>query len=311
MADGFVITDTTYAGEAASQFIVKAITGADTVNGGNVYVKDGIKKKFTIPRFDVNYEDLIQDRQATPVSKGTMTVDGQTITPEDYMIYTEFNPRDYEDHWYATQLEPTLIDRALPYTVESVVVQEVLKRHAKYFNKLIWNADSTLPSTSIYKYFNGFLKKAKLATDTNVVPSPTTLTVSNIQGEFLKGYNLIPAALLFDPEMKIFCSYATYNLYVQSQIDQTYKGVDITSEGVPMFKGRKVEKIADFPDNTYFIAKGSAGMDSNLWVGLNSLADEGLKLAQLQSNSELYFIKMLMKADVQIGWNGETVYYGA
>ena len=38
----FVINDTTYAGEVASQFIVKALTGADTINGGHVYAKDGI-----------------------------------------------------------------------------------------------------------------------------------------------------------------------------------------------------------------------------------------------------------------------------
>ncbi|QTE37478.1 hypothetical protein J3L18_31010 [Mucilaginibacter gossypii] len=309
MPDGFVINDTTYAGEAASQFIVKSITGADTVNGGNVYVKDGIKKKFTIPRWDANYEDLIQDRAATPTSKGKMTVTGQTLLPEDYMIYLEFNPRDFEDHWYATQLNDTLIDRALPYSVESVVVQEVLKRHAKYFNKLIWNADTTL--SSIYKYFDGFLKKAKSAADTAVVSSPTTLTASNIQAEFLRGYNMIEDALRYDPNMKFYCSYATYDLYDQSQINQTYKGVDITQQGKDTFKGRKVEKIADFPDNTYFIAKGMPTMESNLWIGLNSIADEGLQLRQLQANSELYFIKMLMKADVQIGWNNETVYYGA
>lgn len=309
MADGFVITDTTYAGEAASQFIVKALTGADTINGGNVYVKDGIKKKFTIPRFDVDYEDIIQDRAATPTSKGEFDVDGQALDPADYMIYTEFNPRDYEDHWFATQLNDTLIDRALPYTVESVLVQEVLKRHAKYFNKQIWNGDVTL--TSIYKYFDGFLKKAKNAADTVVVPSPTTLTVSNIQGEFLRGYQLIEDALRYDPSMKYFCSYATWDLYDQSQVNQQFKGVDTTKGGVPYFKGRKVEKIADFPDNTFMIAKGTPTMESNLWVGLNSIADEGLQLARLQANSEKYFIKMLMKADVQIGWNNETVYYGA
>ena len=67
----YVINDTTYAGEVASQFIVKSLTGADTIAGGHVYVKDGIKKKFTIPRFDSNYEDLIQDRAATPTSSGS------------------------------------------------------------------------------------------------------------------------------------------------------------------------------------------------------------------------------------------------
>jgi len=48
--DGFVISDTTYAGEAASTFIVKAITSNETVQGGHIYVKDGIKKKFIIQR---------------------------------------------------------------------------------------------------------------------------------------------------------------------------------------------------------------------------------------------------------------------
>ena len=126
-----VINDTTYAGEVASQFLVKAITGADTISGGHVYVKDGIKKKYTIPRWDSNYEDFIQDRQATPISKGSWTVDGKVLDPQDFMIYTEFNPRDFEDHWFAVQLNPKLIDRALPATVESVMVQEAMKRYFK------------------------------------------------------------------------------------------------------------------------------------------------------------------------------------
>jgi hypothetical protein len=311
MPDSFVISDTTYSGEAASQFAVKAITGADTVNGGHVYIKDGIKKKFTIPRWDADYTTMIQDRAATPTSKGTMTVDGQSLTPADYMIYIEFNPRDFEDHWYATQLNPTLIDRSLPYSVESVVVQGVMARHAKYFNKIIWTGDTTQTAPNIYRYFDGFLKKAKNSGDTILVSNPLTLSESNIQGELLRGYQSISPELRYDPAMKFFMSYGTYDLYVQSQIAQEYKGVDTTSEGVPTFKGRQVVRIADFPDNTYFIAKGLPSTDSNLWVGLNSASDEGLKLSPLQSNSELWFIKLLMKADVQIGWNGETVYYGS
>ena len=39
---GFVIADTTYAGEAASSFIVKAITGNETVQGGHVYNPEGV-----------------------------------------------------------------------------------------------------------------------------------------------------------------------------------------------------------------------------------------------------------------------------
>jgi len=307
--DGFVINDTTYAGEVASQFIVKAITGADTVNGGHVYVKDGIKKKYTIPRWDANYEDLIQDRKATPISKGSMTVDGKVLQPEDYMIYMEFNPRDFEDHWYATQLNPAIIDRSLPYSAESVVVQGVLARHAKYFNKAIWNNDKSL--STIYKYWNGFIKNAQDDSDVIDVASPTTLTSSNIVAELEKGYVLIPDALKYNLSMKIFVSYKTYDLYMQAQIAQEFKGVDFTSMGRDTYKGLSVVKIADFPNDTYMIAKGMSTPESNLWVGINSFSDEGLKLAPLQANSELWFIKMNMKADVQIGWGSEVVLYKA
>jgi hypothetical protein len=34
-----------------------------------------------------------------------------------------------------------------------------------------------------------------------------------------------------------------------------------------------------------------------------------LEMKQVQANSELWFIKMLMKVDVAIGWNSETVLY--
>ncbi len=305
----FVISDTTYAGEALAQFIVQAITGADTVNSGSVYVKDGIKKKFTIPRWNADYEDLIQDRAATPTSKGTMTITGQVLEPADYMIYNEFNPRDFEDQWMAVQLDPTLLDRSLPPSAESVTVQGVMARHAKYMNKALWVSDTSLASPSIYRYFDGFIKKALNSADTIDVASPTTLTVSNIQAEMLKGYNAIPLALRYDPNMKFFVSYATYDLYEQSQVAQTYKGVDITQQGKDTFKGKKVVKIADFPDDVYMIAKGAADMSSNLWVGMNSTSDETLKLSQLQANSEYWFIKLLMKLDVQFGWNGEVVLY--
>lgn len=314
MADALVITDTTYAGEAASQFIVKAITSNDTIGGGNAYVKDGIKKKFTIPRWDSDYESLIQDRQATPTSKGTMTVTGQVIDPADYMIYMEFNPRDFEDHWFATQLDPTLIDRSLPYSAESVVVQGVMARHQKYMNKIMWNGNTTLAAPSIYRYFDGWLTKASNSLTTNKVTSPTTLTAVNIQAELLRGRALLPEALRFDPNMKIYLSYNTYDLYQQSLVDLVYKGPDSSTLAAnatsTRFWGAEVIRIADFAANTFVYAKGMATTESNLWVGMNSVADEGLVLRQLQANSELWFVKMLMKLDVNFGWDEEIVYYG-
>lgn len=310
--DGFVMSDTTYAGEAASSFIVKAITSNETVQGGHVYVKDGIKYKMTIPRFDVNYEDIIQDRQATPVSKGDMTVDGKVLTPADYMIYIEFNPRDYEAHWFASQLNPTLIDRTLPVSVESTVVQEVLKRHDRYVNKIIWGGDTT--TTGVYKYFDGFVKKATDATDTLDLAAASILTTTlaaNILAEIARIYALIPAQLQYDPNMKLFLSYELYSAYEAAMIAATNKGIyyDSGMGGNMTYRGLKVVKIADFPQYKMMFARGTSDMTSNLWMGTNSTEDATIQVSKVQANSELYFIKMLCKLDVQFGWNSEVVNY--
>ncbi len=307
--EGLVISDTIYAGEAAADFIVKAVTENSMAQGGHIYIKDGIKKKFTIPRWDANFEDFIQDYAATPVSKGEQTITGQTLEPQDYLIYHEFNPRDFEDHWFATQIPGnTLMDSSLPMSAESVIVQEVLKRHGKYINKAIWNSDTT--TTGVYKYFNGLKTKATAASGTIKVGSPLTLSAANIQAQMQRGFDVIPAALKYDNAMKYFVSYATYEFFMQSQIAQTNKGVDVTQRGVSTFRGLQVVPVHDFPNDYYMIAKGSAGRDSNLWMGINSMADTNtIQLAKKQANSDLWFIKMEMKADVQIGWNEETVTY--
>ena len=318
MPDGFLIEDTTFAGEAAAQFVLPAITGADTMNGGHAYLKDGIKKKFTIPRWSADYTQLIQSRKATPTSTGSMVVDGQSINPEDYMIYMEFNPRDFETHWYSQEMMPALLDAQLPYNASSVVVMGVMQRHAKYFNNAIWNSSIAAPPAIqnangdfIFGYFNGWLQKISQGVNgTANFVAGTALTATNIQGEMLKCYNAIPLALRYDPNMKFFCSYGSFDLYGQSQINQTYKGIDTTEEAKPIFKGKKVVKIADFPDNTFVVAKGMATTESALWAGINSVSDEGLKFAPLQANSENWFVKLLMKADVNAMWYNETVFYG-
>src|SRR6478609_2367149 len=195
---GLLINDTTYAGEVASSFIVKAITGSDTIQGGNVYVKDGIKKKFTIPRIQVS--NMIQDPAATPTSKGDVKVDGKVLDPEEYLIYLEFNPNDFEDHWFATELDEKLLDRRLPMTVESALIQEVLKLHANYVEKALWQSKKT--NTDAYKYFDGFLKKMLDNSDVIDVSSPTTLSAANIFAEFAKVKALVPNAIKNDPNFK-------------------------------------------------------------------------------------------------------------
>lgn len=310
---GLQIQDTTYAGEVASAFIVKSVVGNELVDGKHVYVRDGIKKTFTIPRLTV--DGIIQDRVATPAtgnSTGNLTVSGRSLTPADYMVYVEFNPRDFEQHWYAVQLNPTLIDRRLPVTAESVIIQEILKQHNLYLGNALIKGDTTLAAPSTYRYFNGLVTRAKADAAVNKVASPVALSVVNIATAFQSVLDKTAAsapALLYDLNMKLFVSYKTAQLWEQYQRSAAFKGVDTTQAGIMRFGGRTIVALAGMPDDTILFAKGSSDMASNLWVGMNSQDDITVTLQKLQANSELYFFKMLMKVDTNYGFSEEIVLY--
>lgn len=333
MPEALVISDTTYAGEAAAQFITRPVIEMDTVQKGCIHVQDGIKKKYTIPRIDVT--NFMQRRAATPVSKGTITVDGKSLVPLDVMLYLEFNPRDYEQHWYAVQLQPKLLDRDLPPTAEEFTMLQTMKRLNEWFENATWRSriqfdpqgDAVNPTSkgqvagdADYFYFDGLMKKLLDASDTVSVSSAATLVSGtagggeeNILDAFKRTYLKVPKALLFKygaTGLKFHVSYATQQVYEEALTTAVYKNNDTTEKGINRYKGYDVVPLAGMPDNTIIACVSNPGIDSNLWLGLNSSADEeALQLARLQANSELYFIKGLFKMDTQVGFPDFVVLY--
>ena len=302
------ITDTTYAGEAAGQFIVKALTGNETVQGGHIYVQDGIKKAFTIPR--VETDGIVQDYSAEPTASGTITVSGKTLSPQKFQLFTTFNPQDFNDHWFATQMEGGLLDERLPASIESAIIQEYMKYFDNYMNKAIWQARTT--NTDTFKYWNGIIYNALADADVVDTASATTLTAANIEAQLQlvedKIRDSVPD-LLYDENMKIFVSYKTANLWEQAQFAGTYKGANNTERGILRFHGRQIVPIKGMPDNTMFAAKGAADRSSNLWLGINDFADATVQVGKYSNYGDLWFIRMIFQADVEIGFGSECVLY--
>lgn len=323
--DALVISDTTYAGEAASYMITRAVVGADTIEKGCIYVEDGIKKKKTIPRIEVS--NFFQKRKATPTSQGQVTVDGAVLEPQDLMLYVEFNPRDFEQHWYAVQMNPKLLDAELPATIENFMMMQIMKRTNEFFENHIWrgrkqydqDGDAVDPTTkgatagdSAFLYYDGLVKKALDNANTIQVSSPVALTSSNIRDKFALAYALVPAALLYKYGplgLKIMVSYKDQQKYEQALREDAYKNQDTTEKSQNRWSGYDVCPCAGIPENTFFFVMGKPDIDSNLWAGINSTQDAELQLARLQANSEMYFVKGLFKMDTQIGFADQLVMY--
>ena len=326
MAEALVITDTAYAGEAASVMITRAVIEMDTVNKGCIYVKDGIKKEFRMPRLEVT--GFMQHRQATPTSQGTITIDGQLLYPKDYMLYLEFNPRDFETHWYAYQLKPELIDRTLPQTAEAFLIYQLSKRVNEFNEKAIWRSRTAFDpanggtnpvskgqaaSDSQYQYFDGLVYKMLSDAGTIQIGSPTTLTSANILAAMNSVLFGLPEALVDkkgSDGVKFLFNKTTKRIYDDALTNLTYKDNFFTESSKEMYKGYEIKTVAGLTDNTIVACLALPDVDSALWLGLNSTADEQtVLLKQFQNNSELYFLKMLFKADVQFAWSDQIVLY--
>lgn len=311
---GFNISPNTYAGQAAGQFLLASITGADMIGGGNVRIVETKSNKYVIPTWQNSFDQFVQDAVPTPApGAGEIAIGERYLNLGEYLIYQEFNPQQFADHWFAKDMPTLLLDRGLPVEANSVILYEIFRQNAKFLNKLIINGNTSLGTNM--KYIDGFVTKMSADATVLKVTSPITLTNSNVASEMDRGFAKLPDALKYDLNVKVYCSYLTFDLYTEYQRNagtQPYKGIDVTQEGVRRFRGHDLCPIADFPNDTYFYGRGLPSMDSNLIMGVNSTSDENnIKLAPLQANSDMWFVKAKVKLDVNYVFAGEIVYYGA
>ena len=111
----------TYAGEVLEDLLTYTAQGNDTYKEGLIHIKSGIQYKYTLP--SVSLGDIIQDNKPTPTSptdsKGTYTFRERYLEPKDFMVYLEFNPRDFEKYWKFAQPDGNLVFRELDPKVQA------------------------------------------------------------------------------------------------------------------------------------------------------------------------------------------------
>ena len=335
------LVDTSYSGTYASYFWLPATYAMDSIQKGILYVQDGIKKTHTIDRLD--FSQPLQPRTATPAPNGsTFTQDSRSLTPLDIMVYTEFNPRQYEQNFLAEELSPTLLARELPVTAENYMLQIGLERALEQVENAIWQGSTTYTAApgslgnGQLVFFDGYIKQfvndTTINSNTNGVTTtttnanlpnggvavplsaaPTTSSVYNIADAFSALLTLAASntkALLSRPtryeRMKFLVSINTEQIWdTFITTTQTFKGVNTTDKGINKFKGYEIVPLAGMPDNTIVFCEAIDDTTSALYLGMNSMEDNNLQLMRLQNNSELFFLKGLMKYAVQYKFSQE------
>lgn len=329
MADVITLNDTVYAGEAETGFfLTRPVVEMDTFTKNCLNVKDGIRKQHTIDRLEVS--NFIQDRQATPTSQGSIVIDYKQLIPNYFNIYMEFNPNTFTQNWFAIELQEALLNRGLPPTAENFILYQLMKRTNQYMEYAVWqsklayNPASTSPQTvpaaltaatlnNNFYYFDGLSEKALLDTNTIQFPSAVALTASNIRTQFDAAIQLIPQALLNkygQMGLRILVSYKDQLKYSQALREDTFKNENTTEASIQKWSGYEVTPLAGLPENVFFMCLANPDPKSgNAWLGINSKEDAKVELRPLQNNSELWFVKGMMTADVNWAFTDQLLMY--
>lgn len=324
------IGSSVYGGNVLEDLLIHAVGGNDTVDKNLVHVKSGIQFKYTLPGIRIN--KVIQDNVPTPVSstsKGDYTINERYLEPQDFMVYLEFNPRDYEKYWDFTQPENPLVFRELDPAIQATMLRLLIKQKNLEISEGIWMstkgggvsstvtpAGGTALGTDMNKYYDGLMKRLLYSAEKDTAPekviragSTSLDTGEKVRAALYGMFQKCPHAIRTNKsELTYVVNYDLWDLYDEYLTSQGFKYKDDTEENALKFKGIKIIPVNHVPADTMILAKFGGGQDSNFWLGVDYANDSTIvQVSPLQNNSELWFFKMVMKMDTNILKPGEIV----
>lgn len=332
---GINIGTSTYTGEVLEDLISHAVKGNETVDNGLVHIKSGIQHKYVIPTIKLG--NIIQDNIPTPQSTdadGEYTLGERYLEPSEFMVYLEFNPRDYEKYWRPFQPTGNLVFRELDPAVQAKMLRLLIEKKNEYMGQALWMSTKGGGSTGFTapagaeelgllskknKYFDGFMKRLLLSskTDTDgekvIISGATALdTGEKVEAALTAAYRACPKQIRRNTNLKFVVDFDTWDLYDSYLSSKDSKYTTNKDVNDYRFKGKQIVPINDIAEQTIILGAFGTGEDSNFWVGVDYANDGDIvKVDRLQSNSELYFFQMRMKADVNIVKPGEIVMHSA
>jgi hypothetical protein len=299
------LNSTHYSGELLEQILTLATTSNELVGKGLIMVIPGVHKAISIPR--IKSGNMLQKRKENPQladSRGDFTYSEKQLTPHDMMAFTVFNPRAFEHIWRAYQPKGDLVFTELPPNIQSMLIGELLKQTEKELGFLYINGVYEEGSDDAL-LMNGVLTQAAADTDVVKVPVGTAATML-ARLETLR--TAIPTTLRNNVNLRILMSITDFDTYDAELTALHHKGAEYTEEAKERYKGIKIERLVDWPAGLLVATPCAPGTDGNLYAAVNLQDDENvIQIDKWANASELYFFKMLMKADTNIGFGEEFI----
>ena len=296
------VTNTNYAGEVLEMLLTRAATSNELVEKGLIHMEPGVEKAYFLPRMKTG--KMLQKRKEMPTSqdsKGDFTYDERALTPVDFMAYTEFNPRSFENIWRKWQPKGNLVFSELPAEGQNALLREMSKQVKfelgfHFINGVLGDDDDHL--------FNGIVTRMLSDKDVISVVSGETSMLKKLKAV----KDSIPTTMRSNPGLRILMSVTDFDQYDEELTQQPNKGANYTDMNVERYKGIHIVPLSSWPEGLIVATVCGMDYDTNLWAAVNLVDDmDVIQIDKVTNAGEKYFFKMLMKADTNIAWGEEVV----
>lgn len=299
-----VVKNTNYNGEVLETILTVATTGNEIVSKGLIMVIPGVEKKISIPRLKAGR--MLQKQKVNPTledSKGDFNYSEHSLDPKDLMAFTTFNPHAFEHIWRKWQPTGNLVFSQLPPEAQNALL-EALSKQVQF--ELGWHYINGTYGDTDDELMDGILTQAAKDPECIIVSSEGTTML-----EVLKDIRAsIPKAMRENPKLRIIMSVDDFDRYDDELTKREHKNSDETEMNRKRYKGITIETVSSWPDGVIVATLCSPDADGNLFAAVNLQDDESVIQIDKYSNAgELYFFKLLMKADTNIGFGEEFVVF--
>jgi hypothetical protein len=312
------ITNSTYAGEAAADYIAAALLSARTLDNNLVTIKPNVKFKEVIQKVDVS--SLVADASCDFTATASASIEERILQPKELQVNLELCKSEFVDSWNALQLGYSAFDD-IPRNFNDFLVSYVGGKVAEKTEQDIWSGDS-----SVNGEFGGF--------ETSLSASAATLLTSAVQpartdgdgaivsGSVTSGTVIAKLQAVYDTIPSSVYGKEDLVIYIGSKVARAYQSAlsGVSNVGAYNNQLNVGEKPLNFQGIELVLCPGMsddiivAAQKSNLFFGTGLLSDHNevrvLDMANL-NGSQNYRIIMRYTAGTQFGVGKDIVYYGA
>jgi len=310
------ISNSTYAGEAASGYIAAALLSARTLDNKLVTIMPNVKYKSVIQKLDVS--GIVQDASCDFTTSGSVAISEQVLTPKELQVNLQLCKQEFVDSWEALQLGFSAFDE-IPKSFNDYLVSYVGGKVAEATEQSIWQGTNTNGS------FTGFQSAlsasiaaggtgAVLAAKSGSIIISGSITSANVLDKLNSVVDTIPATVYGKEDLLLYVPTNVAKAYQQAlaggavgangwnnQLNVGEKPFNFNGIEIVLCPGMSDSKIV-------------AAQKSNLFFGTGLLSDYNevrvLDMANIDG-SQNYRIIMRYTAGTQFGIGSDIVYYGA